>query len=123
VTGPKNTPVNTQADYPTWSYEGMYQPKLASKSYDVAPPTGVPARRILALPVADCSAGGSGKTTLPVVGLACVFLLQDIDNGDSNIFGEILSNCQVNGNPGPTPSNAAGPYKIQLYHVDGSPEA
>ncbi len=101
----------------------MYQPKVQSQNYDVAPPTGVPDRRVLALPVADCSSGGSGSTTLNVIGLACIFLLQDVDISDSNVYGEVLSNCQVNGNPGPAPTTGPGPYIIQLYHVDGSPES
>jgi len=116
--------VATSTDYASWSYEGMYQPKLANQTYDVPPPTGVPDRRVLAVPVTDCSTGGGGTSTLNVLGLACIFLLQDVNNGDTNVFAEVLSNCQVNGNPGPTPTNnQAGPYIIQLYHTDGSPES
>jgi hypothetical protein len=109
--------------YTNWSYEGMYQPRLQNQNYDVAPPTGVPDRRILAVPMGDCTTAGSGKSDVNVMGLACVFMLQDVDQSDSNVFGEVLSNCQVNGNPGPAPNSSAGPYIIQLYHVDGSPES
>jgi hypothetical protein len=115
--------ITDASGYSSWSYEGMYEPSLQSQNYDVPPPTGVPDRRILAVPIGDCTTAGSGKSTVSVLGLACVFMLQDVDQSDSNVFGEVLSNCQVNGNPGPAPSTGPGPYKIQLYHVDGSPEA
>jgi hypothetical protein len=109
--------------YTNWSYEGMYQPRLQSGNYDVAPPAGVADRRILAVPIGDCTTAGTGKSNVNVQGLACVFMLQDVDQSDSNVFGEVLSKCQVNGNPGPTPNSGPGPFIIQLYHVDGSPES
>ena len=122
-TGSPAQTITNASQYPTWSYEGMYSPRLASQSYDVAPPTGVPDRRVLAVPITDCSGAGGGTTTLPVFGLACIFLLQDVTSGATDVFAEVLSNCQVNGNPGPAPTSSPGPYKIQLYHVDGSPES
>jgi Flp pilus assembly protein TadG len=123
VAGSPSQTITNSSQYTSWSYEGMYQPKLQSQSYDVAPPTGVPDRRVLAVPIGDCTTAGHGTSTLNVMGLACVFLLQDVDQSDSNVFGEVLSNCQVNGTPGPAPSSGPGPYIIQLYHVDGSPES
>ncbi len=120
VAGSPSQTITDASQYSSWSYEGMYQPRLRSQSYDIAPPTGVPDRRILAVPVADCTAGGSSIT---VSGFACVFLLQDLDSADGNVFGEVLPSCQVNGNAGSSPNDAAGPYIIELYHVDGSPES
>jgi hypothetical protein len=122
-TGSPAQTITNSTQYTGYSYEGMYQPKLQSGSYDVPPPAGVPDRRVLAVPIGDCTTAGTGKSSIQVEGLACVFMLQDVNIGDSNVFGEILSKCQVDGNPGPAPSSVAGPYKIQLYHVDGSPEA
>jgi hypothetical protein len=111
-----------------YSYENMYQPRSSAGNFDIpmAPAgSGVPGRRIVAVPVGDCSVGASGRGSIPVLGLACVFLLQDVaQNGNANqVFGEVLGNCDVNGNPGAIPSNGPGPYVIQLYHVDGSPQA
>jgi hypothetical protein len=122
VAGSPSQTIASASDYPSWSYEGMYQPRLAGQNYDVAPPTGVPDRRILAVPIGDCSGGVNGSSPVNILGLACVFLLQDV-GADSNIYGEVLSNCQVNGTPGSAPNNGPGPYMIQLYHVDGSPES
>jgi Flp pilus assembly protein TadG len=119
--------ITTGSQY-AYSYENMYQPKAAAAQFDNPPApagNGVPDRRIVAVPVGDCTGGANGRSVLPVLGLACVFLLQDVSQqGNANqVFGEILSSCQVNGNPGPIPSNGPGPYVIQLYHVDGSPQA
>jgi Putative Flp pilus-assembly TadE/G-like len=123
VTGSPSQIVTDSSGYSSWSYEGMYQPALQHGNYDVPPPTGVPDRRILAVPIGDCTTAGTGKSNVTVLGLACVFMLQDVDQSDSNVFGEVLGKCQVNGNPGPAPASGPGPYIIQLYHVDGSPES
>jgi Putative Flp pilus-assembly TadE/G-like len=129
VTGPGgNTVVNNAGDYGGYSYEGMYLPHLQSALYDVPPApngNGVVDRRILAVPVGDCSVTAQGRSDIPVLGLACIFLLQDVDTSGKGgqVFGEILSNCQVNGTPGPTPKSGSGPYIIQLYHVAGSSQS
>ncbi len=122
------TVITTASQYSAYSYEGMYLPRLTANNYDVPPPpggNGVPDRRVLAVPVGDCSVQAQGRSDIPVMGLACIFLLQDVNqSGNSGqVFGEILSNCQVNGTPGPAPNSGPGPYIIQLYHVDGSPQA
>jgi hypothetical protein len=126
VTGPGGkTVIRTSGDYTTYSYEGTYSTNLSNGTWDVNSPPGIPERRVLAVPIGDCTAGGSGTTTVPVLGLACVFLIQDVNQGASNgqVFGEILQSCKVNGNPGPAPVTGPGPYRIQLYHVDGSPQS
>jgi Flp pilus assembly protein TadG len=119
------TVINDASQYGNYSYAGMYQPRLISGPYDAAPPNGVVDRRVLAVPVGDCSVVAQGRSDIPILGLACVFMLQDVDQSGNGgqVFGEILSNCQVNGTPGPTPNNGPGPYVIQLYHVDGSPQS
>lgn len=123
-----NTTITNASQYGSYSYEGMYQQRLLTSNYDVAPaPNGIGVidRRVIAVPVGDCSVVAQGRSDIPVLGLACVFLLQDVDQSGNGgqIFGEILSNCQVNGTPGPAPTNGPGPYIIQLYHVDGSPQS
>jgi hypothetical protein len=129
VTGPGgSTTITNASQYGSYSYEGMYQPRLLASNYDVAPaPNGIGVidRRVIAVPVGDCSVVAQGRSDVPVMGLACVFLLQDVDQSGNGgqIFGEFLSNCQVNGTPGPAPTNASGPYIIELYHVDGSPQS
>ena len=79
-------------------------------------PAGVPGRRILALPVADCTGDETGQSSLTVEGFACYFMLQTIAGGtDKNIFGQFVDGCLAGGAPGPDPGAGPGPYIIQLY--------
>ena len=79
-------------------------------------PGGVEWRRILAMPVADCSGDETGQSTLVVEGFACYFMLQKIGGGvDKNIFGQFVEDCLAGGAPGPNPGAGPGPYIIQLY--------
>lgn len=79
-------------------------------------PAGVEWRRVMAMPVADCSGDQSGQTSLVVEGFACYFMLQQIGGGeDKNIFGQFVEGCLAGGMPGPDAGDGPGPYRIQLY--------
>ncbi len=79
-------------------------------------PPGVEWRRIMALPVADCTGDETGQSTLQVEGFACFFMLQKIAGGtDKNIFGQFVEGCLAGGTAGPNPGDGPGPYIIQLY--------
>jgi hypothetical protein len=79
-------------------------------------PGGVEWRRVLALPVADCTGDETGQSTLAVEGFACFFMLQKIGGGtDKNIFGQFVDGCLAGGAAGPNPGSGPGPYLIQLY--------
>jgi hypothetical protein len=94
-------------DYISHSQNGPHQ---------YPPPTGAYGRRVIALPVADCTGDETGQSTLDVRGFACFFLLQPILGGpDKNIFGQFVTDCVSGGTPGPDPNDAEGPYVIQLY--------
>jgi hypothetical protein len=100
----------------------MYQPDVRGGNYTNPPApagNGVVDRRVLAVPVANCGAGGAS----PVIGLACMFMLQDVDPTTGQVFAEVVPSCEVNGNPGPVPNNGPGPYTIELYHVPGSTQS
>ncbi len=124
-------PITNSSQYPAYSYEGMYLPNLQAQNYTNPPApngNGVIDRRVLAVPVGDCTAAGGAGGNIPVLGLACMFLLQDVDAtvGDAafgQVFAEVIQNCEVNGTPGPAPNNAPGPYSIQLYHILGSTQS
>ncbi len=87
-------------------------------------PAGVEWRRVMAMPVADCSGDQSGQSTIEVKGFACYFMLQKVGAGvdpDSldgslkNIFGQFVDECLSGGSAGPNPGAGFGPYLIQLY--------
>lgn len=118
-----STVVQTASDI-DFSFED-YQQRIADENYDYQPaPDGpaAPERRVLAVPIADCSGGNTGNSVLPVLGFGCYFLLQRAEqHGTENyVYGQFIEGCLGDGNPGPEPNNAYGPYRIQLYDDVGS---
>lgn len=115
--------VQTAADIPGNDYTA-YVGRTASGPHNFPPggsPGGVEWRRVLALPVADCTGDETGQSTLAVEGFACFFMLQRIGGGqDKNIFGQFVDDCLAGGTPGPNPGSGPGPYLIQLYKDSGS---
>lgn len=82
------------------------------------PPQGVFGRRVMAFPVAACTGGETGQSTLTVEGYVCFFMLQPLEKGGGNtvrIFGQFVDSCLSSGNPGPDPDDERGPFRIQLY--------
>lgn len=75
-------------------------------------------RRILVVPVVDCSGANGGTSTFNVTALACFFMLQKApttNSGKEAVFGEFIQDCTVSGGiPGQNSSND-GPYRIVLY--------
>ena len=105
-----------------------YTARVQAQSYDYQPlpnGPGAPERRVLTVPIADCSGSNNGNSTLPVLGFGCYFLLQKaVQKGNENyVYGEFIDGCLGDGNPGPQPSNAFGPYRIQLYDDVGSADS
>jgi hypothetical protein len=103
-----------------------YTALLQSKAYDTQPmPNGTAAfdRRILAVPLGDCTGAANGKNTVTVNGFACLFLLQQLPNGSNDeIYGQILSTCDAGGKPG-TGGGTTGPHIIELYKSAGSQDS
>ena len=110
--------VQTAADIFGYDYDD-YVSRTMGGMYDYPPggsPGGVEWRRIMAMPVADCSGDETGQSTLNVEGFACYYMLQRIGGGtDKNIFGQFVDDCLAGGAPGPNPGAGRGPYIIQLY--------
>jgi hypothetical protein len=101
-----------QIDY---SYSNYIQ-NSQSGPHQFPPPTGAYGRRVMTMPVADCSGDNTGQSTLEVEGFACFFMLQPILGGpEMEIFGQFVSDCISSGTPGPDPDDARGPFRIQLY--------
>jgi len=115
----------TTASQLTFNYDS-YNAMLTSKSYDTQPaPSGTAAfgRRILAVPLGDCTGAANGKNTVTVSGFACVFLLQQLPNGSNDtIYGQIIGSCDSGGKPG-TGGGTTGPHIIELYKSAGSPDS
>lgn len=121
-TGPFNGP-DAQTTYPPdvvvdapASYS-QYQTGLADTSSWDFPETGRPGRRVLAVPIGDCSQTVGGAASVPILGTACVFLTQPTAQQGNLQFvnGEIIKGCQSNGIPGPDPGTGPGLRTIVLY--------
>lgn len=83
---------------------------------------GVFNRRVLSVPIGNCSGTATGTTSVNVLGFACFYILQPVTQQGTTdyIIGEFVGNCNVNGEPGPDPGDGPGPYIIELYHNPGS---
>ncbi|NJD31189.1 MAG: hypothetical protein FIB04_04820 [Gammaproteobacteria bacterium] len=85
---------------------------------------GVPQRRVVTVPIVDCThpvGGASG--TLPIAGYGCFFLLQPVKQSgtDAWIFAQFVKDCPGSGNPGN--QGGPGPYKIVLHNDPDSTDS
>lgn len=106
-----------------------YLSRLAQgpSGYDIAPlpiGTGALLRREVAVPIAECSTAAELKTTVPIRGAGCFFLLQRMSSGGNNpeLIAEFIENCEAAGRPGPNPGSG-GPYVIQLFRDPASKDS
>ncbi|MGY0614167.1 pilus assembly protein TadG-related protein [Vibrio sp. FJH11] len=89
-----------------------------NKQIHIDEPKAQPERRILRIPIIDCSQSEPGKTNYPVKGFGCFFLLQKVDGNAStggNVFGQFLYDCPINNGSTGVEASDAGFYRIQLY--------
>jgi Flp pilus assembly protein TadG len=96
-------------------------------TYDTQPlPSGTAAfdRRILAVPLGDCTGLATGSSKVKINGFACLFLLQHLGLGANanTIYGQIISGCNATGTTGPG-AGTTGPFTIELYKSAGSPDS
>lgn len=109
-----------------YSYSQYLANEANPASYQYQPVTsggpGVFNRRVLSVPIGNCTGTSNGSTSVPVLGFGCFFLLQPATQQGSTdyVFGQFIGNCDVNGEPGPAPNSGPGPYIIQLYHDPAS---
>jgi len=118
--GPTNAtdhPPDLVSQYPlTYSqYEAAYY----NQNFDQ--PNGAAQRRILAVPIGNCSVASSGVTSIPILGFGCYFLTQPTQGTGQNnwVIGHLIEGCEVGGSPGETPAKTGqgySTYKIILYN-------
>ena len=85
---------------------------------------GVFERRMLKIVIGQCSGTDGGTASVPVLGFACFFALQPMDQsgGQAWLLGQFSGICSGDDFPGPNPADEAGPQIIQLYktYIDNS---
>jgi Flp pilus assembly protein TadG len=118
-----NPPV-TSINQISYSYDD-YAANMATGTY--TNPSGKEERRVLAVPIVNCSTVVNGQGTLPVLGFGCFFLLQKVvqKGNDNFVFSEYIGKCAAGGAPGPVPGPVGGPgiYKIVLHNDPASPDS
>ncbi len=113
------TIINDSSDL-DFSYDSgadNYSSRIGSASYDNVPPAGAFDRRNLPVVIADCTGSNTGQTDLPILGIGCFFLLQEVKQkgNEAEMYGEFVEECNANGGFGLDPTTVPGPDKIILY--------
>ncbi len=75
-------------------------------------------RRIIVMPVVDCSTITNGSGNLSILGLGCFFVTEPAGNdaaGQQTIYAQYLENCLARGKVGINPILTSGPHTIILY--------
>lgn len=109
------------ADNPLpWDFQYYLDHMTESSRWNFYEPDGVALRRVLRLPVGNCDGTANGAGEVPLLGVLCFFLLQEVSqNGsEADVYGQFMGaddTCSVTGKPGPEPLTGPGPYRIQLY--------
>ncbi len=108
-----------------FNFEDYKSDVAACSASDSCEPHGLPERRILPVPIGRCDGTTSGQGNVPLLGFACFFLLQEtIQQGnEAKVYGQFVEDCKVKGVPGPNPNNGPGPYVIQLYEDESTPDS
>jgi hypothetical protein len=100
----------------SYAYDDYAQDLKDPTKYDHSKDDGgVEKRRVVAVPVVNCTNPGGGANSLPLLGVGCFFLLQPVQSGGnaSYIFGQYVEECAASGVPGPI--GGPGIYKIVLH--------
>lgn len=105
----------------TYSYQEYFADMANPAAYDYQPVEaggiGAYERRVVALPIGDCTTTTNGQGQVPMLGFACYFLLQPVvqQGTEAHVYGQFIEGCTINGTPGPNPGTGPNPYIIQLY--------
>jgi hypothetical protein len=107
---------------PSFYDHTAYMADVSSGAYNYAPVeeggSGAFGRRVLAVPIGDCTNTTNGQGDVPLLGFLCYHLIQSAEQhgNASHVYGQFIGDgCQITGRPGPTPGTGPGPYIIQLY--------
>ncbi|WP_243974557.1 pilus assembly protein TadG-related protein [Vibrio natriegens] len=107
----------TSSDFYFTDYESCKNGGCDGSS--VYPSDGVEDRRILTVPIVDCTEDSTGKTEFTILGFGCYFLMQKVDGNagqdEGNIFGQFLYDCPINNGSTSVEPSDSGFYRIQLY--------
>ncbi len=86
---------------------------------------GVPMRRVLAVPIGNCTGTEEGKGEVEVLGIGCFFMTQPVTHSGNTqeIYGQFVNDCKASGYVGEDPDPAAAPFDIVLYKDPINPDS
>lgn len=104
----------------TFCYDD-YTARQDGEDYDHDPQPngiGVPERRVLAVPIGRCP--GVPTSTVEVLAIGCFFMTRPVEDPpgppiEAEIYGQLISDCEVDGSISTTPPDGTLRYKIVLY--------
>lgn len=108
---------NTGADG-AWSYDDYLAALPCAEGSADCESNGQPNRRILPVPIVDCSGATGGTSSYNITAIGCFFMLQKAPtsaSGKEAVFGEFIEDCTVTGGTPGDNSDTDGPYRIVLY--------
>jgi hypothetical protein len=99
------------------SQPSTYLYDYATMNYTDPPPLGEHERRILTVPIGDCSGTTNGQGDVPLYGFGCFFLLQPASQkgNEAEVYGQFVDDCGVRGFADRDPGTGPGPYTIVLF--------
>jgi Flp pilus assembly protein TadG len=102
----------------SWSYSDYLSESVNCPTLSDCEANGEVDRRMLKVPIVDCTSASGGTTQLSVEAIGCFFLLQQAPTsnaGGQAIFGEYIKNCTIDGGGVGSGGSNEGPYRIVLY--------
>ncbi|MEW6168863.1 MAG: TadE/TadG family type IV pilus assembly protein [Pseudomonadota bacterium] len=126
-----NGPVSA-AEYPpdvvtTYSpviFHSTYEARLTSPaSWNYTSPPGRPQRRVTVIPVIDCSVPITGRSEVPLIGGACLFLTRPVSTSGGSIYGQLVPTCEAAGAVAEDPDPDSAYYRIILYRDASSTQS
>lgn len=111
---------NPQSSDLPFDYQDYVNETLNPGAWSNYDANGTEFRRVLRLPVGQCDGTVNGQGNVPLLGVLCFFLLQEVrqQGNEAEVYGQFMGadgSCPVTGRPGPVPVAGPGPYTIQLY--------
>ncbi|MEN8260690.1 MAG: Tad domain-containing protein [Pseudomonadota bacterium] len=93
----------------------MYQSDYGIPDFDYA--NGVEDRRMVVVPIGNCTGTTNGQGTVELLGFGCFFLTRPAEHQGllQTIYGQFRETCTAAGVPGPDPDIVPGPKTIILY--------
>ena len=74
-------------------------------------------RRMMTVPVGDCSGTTNGQGEVPTLGFACVYLVQPViqKGNEAHVYAQFRKTCSADGSFSMNPTTSTAPTRIILY--------